>query len=159
MPRAGNLDEIRRLRKGRGKPMGLAAGDESIVAAVNDEHWTVHPRGDLEQSRPGQGDARQLAGAPGDQPGQQARTGKPAIAEPARHGQFEVNHGRSKTRAWIRESSAAARTAIAAPIDRPHSTGRRGRARLGPAARVSSQTRTSPASRPPNEAKVPLLRP
>ncbi len=48
---------------------------------------------------------------------------------------------------------------LAAPIDRPHSTGRRGQARPGPAARVSSQTWTSPASRPPNEAKVPLLRP
>ena len=67
--------------------------------------------------------------------------------------------GDSRTRAWIRESSAAARTAIAAPIERPHSTGRSGRAWPGWAARVSSQTRTSPASRPPNEAKVPLLRP
>ena len=39
--------------------------------------------------------------------------------------------GDSRTRAWIRESSAAARTAIAAPIDRPHSIGSRGRARPG----------------------------
>ena len=55
---------------------------------------TLHPRGDFERSRPGQGDARQSTGAPGDQPGQQMRTGKPAIAEPGRHGQIEVNHGR-----------------------------------------------------------------
>ena len=63
MPRAGNLDEAGRVRKGCGKSTGLAACDESVVAAVNDEHGTVHPRRDLERSRPGQGDARQSTGA------------------------------------------------------------------------------------------------
>ena len=63
MPRAGNLDEAGRVRKGCGKSAGLAACDEGVVAAVNDEHGTVHPRRDLEQSRPGQGNARQFPGA------------------------------------------------------------------------------------------------
>src|SRR5271157_5751226 len=44
MPRAGNLDEAGGVRKGRGKSTGLAACDKGIVAAVNDEHRTVHPR-------------------------------------------------------------------------------------------------------------------
>ena len=63
MPRAGNLDEAGRVRKDCGKSTGLAACDEGVVAAVNDEHGTVHPRRDLERSRPGQGDARQSTGA------------------------------------------------------------------------------------------------